>query len=127
MEIKGKITIFPERRQITLEDGTQKEIIQVKGTISNKVSGEDVYKNKSVLVKFSGKQFPEEKINQLKDTECYSLEVEKGFLGVEIYDTRHGERRDLSLIVLEGKLTGHKPVEKKPTTFNAPVDSDLPF
>ena len=125
MEIKGKITIFPERRQITLEDGTQKEIVQVKGTISNK-DGE-VYKNKSVLVKFSGKQFPEEKINQLKDTECYSLEVEKGFLGVEIYDTKHGERRDLSLIILEGKLTGHKPVEKRESPKEAPVDSDLPF
>jgi len=125
MEIKGKITIFPERRQITLEDGTQKEIVQVKGTISNK-DGE-AYKNKSVLVKFSGKQFPEEKLNQLKDTECYSLEVEKGFLGVEIYDTKHGERRDLSLIVLEGKLTGHKPVEKREFPKEAPVDSDLPF
>ena len=125
MEIKGKITIFPERRNITLEDGTQKEIVQVKGTISNK-DGE-AYKNKSVLVKFSGKQFPEDKINQLKDTECYSLEIEKGFLGVEIYDTKNGQRRDLSLIVLEGKLTGHKPVEKREFPVNAPVDSELPF
>lgn len=125
MELKGKITIFPERREITLEDGSKKEILVIKGTISNK-GEDDTYKNKSVLVKFAGKHFPEEKVNQLKTDECYSLEVESGFLGVEIYDTKQGQRRELSIVVLEGKLTGHKPVERKPVEV-APVDSDLPF
>lgn len=126
MDIKGKITIFPERRKITLEDKSEKEVVIIKGTISNKGEG-DSYKNKSVLVKFAGKHFPEEKINQLKDDECYSLEVESGFLGVEIYDTKHGERRDLSLVVLEGRLTGHKKVERKEPPVSAPLDSELPF
>lgn len=125
MDIKGKITIFPERREITLEDGSKKEVVLVRGTISNKGEGE-TYRNKSVLVKFAGKQFPEEKINLLKTDECYSLEVEKGFLGVEIYDTNRGEKRDISLVVLEGRLTGHKPVERKEIAV-APVDKDLPF
>ena len=125
MEIKGKITIFPERREITTEDGSKKEVVVVRGTISNKGEGE-TYKNKSVLVKFAGKNFPEEKINQLKCEECYSLEIEKGFLGVEIYDTKYGERRDISLVVLEGRLTGHKEVVRKEKEV-APVDSDLPF
>lgn len=125
MDIKGKITIFPERREITLEDGNKKEVLVIRGTISNKGEGE-TYKNKSVLVKFAGKQFPEEKLNQLKTDECYSLEIEKGFLGVEIYDTKYGEKRDLSLVVLEGRLTGHKVVERKEKPV-APVDNDLPF
>lgn len=123
MDIRGKITIFPERRKITLEDGSEQEVLTIKGTISNKEG--EVYKNKSVLVKFSGKHFPKEKLEQLKETECYSLDIEKGFLGVEIYDSKAGTRRDLSLVVLEGKLLGHKPVEKK--DFSKPVDDDLPF
>lgn len=124
MEIKGKITIFPEKKEITLEDGSKKVVTSIRGTISNK-DGES-YKNKSVLVKFAGKRFPEEKISALKDDECYQLEIESGFLGVEIYDTKYGEKRDLSLVVLEGKLLGHKPVERKEFP-QQPIDNDLPF
>lgn len=126
MEIKGKITIFPEARKIKLENGEEKTLIICKGTISNKTE-DGKYLNKSVLVKLASTKFPEEKVNLLKPEECYELNVESGFLSVESFKGKDGkERRDLSIVVLEGKLTGHKPVQKRPVEEQV-IDEDLPF
>lgn len=117
MEIKGKITIFPEAKEV---EGKTK--IFCRGTLSSK--GEDgKYINKSVSIRFAGKQFPEEKVNQLKTEECYSLEIEEGFLAVDSFVINGKERRELSIVVLSGKLKGHKPVAKREEV----VDEDLPF
>lgn len=124
MEIKGKITIFPEH--VTFEEnGEQKERVIIRSTISSKTEKGD-YINKSVAVKLAEKAFPKEKVNMLKDNECYQLEVESGFLGVDMYTNKKGEiRRDLVLVVTGGKLVGHKKYEKKIVT--EVVDEDLPF
>lgn len=123
MEIKGKIKIFPELKERENDKGEMESRIVVKGTISSKGKEEGSYINKSVVVRLAGKNFPEDKINKLDPEKCYSLDVYEGFLAVEAYQYKGGERRDLVLVVLDGKLLDSKPVERK----EAPVDSELPF
>ena len=122
MEIKGKIKIFPEVKERKNESGEVETYILCKGTISSK--GESGYVNKSVLVRFAGKQFPAEKVNKLNPDECYTLDIENGFIAVEKYVSHNQEKRDLVLVVLEGRLLDHRPVVRK----EAPtIDNDLPF
>ena len=119
MEIKGKITIFPESVKV----GEETKII-TRGTISSK-DQEGNYVNKSVKVKLSGDKFPQEKINKLSVDECYELEVQAGFLGVESWKKGDEDRREVCLVVTAGKLLGHKPVNRK--TPEEQVDANLPF
>ena len=121
MEIKGKIKIFPEVRETKTEEGEVSSRIICKGTISSKT--ESGYVNKSVMIRFAGKQFPAEKVNKLNPDECYTLEVESGFLAIESYMSHGNEKRDLVFVVMEGRLLDHRPVVRK----EAKVDNDLPF
>ena len=125
MELKGKITIFPELKERELEDGKTESFIACRGTISSKDKN-DNYVNKSVNVKFAGKQFPKEKVNMLSPDECYQLEIEEGFLGVNEYSNSKGTHKELEIVVLKGKLLSHKPVER-PVAEDKPVDANLPF
>lgn len=124
MELKGKITIFPELKEKENDKGEVESFILCKGTISSK-KGEE-YINKSVNVVFAGTNFPKEKVNKLDPSKCYSLEIEDGFLGVREINGSKGTRRELEIVVLKGKLTGSKEVvipEPKPEETN----DDLPF
>ena len=123
MELKGKITIFPELKEKENDKGEKEEFIVCRGTISSK-DGEK-YINKSVNVVFAGKNFPKEKVNKLDPNLCYSLEIEDGFLGVREITSRKETRRELEIIVLDGKLNGSKPVER-PVVEEKPA-GDLPF
>ena len=60
MEIKGQITIFPEKKTKALENGEAEEFIACRGTISSKNEAGE-YINKSVSVKFAGKDLTKEK------------------------------------------------------------------
>ena len=125
MELKGKITIFPELKERENDKGEVESFIVCRGTISSKSeSGE--YINKSVNVKFAGDKFPKAKVNQLDPEKCYSLEIEKGFLSVNEMTNAHGTRKELEIVVLEGKLTGSKVVER-PVVKEETKDGDLPF
>ena len=123
MELKGKITIFPELKERENDKGEKESFIVCRGTISSKK--ENGYVNKSVNVNFAGDNFPAEKINKLDPEKCYSLEIEKGFLAVREFETAVATRRELEIVVLEGKLTGSKVVER-PVKESAPA-GDLPF
>ena len=125
MEIKGKITIFPEQKERELEDGKVESFIVCRGTISSK-SESGAYVNKSVSVKFAGKNFPKEKVNKLNPEKCYKLDIQEGFLGVNEITNSHGTRRELEIVVLAGKLSDPKVVER-PAPEEKPVDDDLPF
>ena len=126
MELKGKITIFPELKDKEMEDGTIKQSIFCRGTISSKNQAGD-YVNKSVNVRFAGKEFPEEKINKLSPEEYYILDIKEGFLAVNAYESsKRGLVRELEIVVLAGKLVDHGKVERKPVE-EAPVDDGLPF
>ena len=124
MELKGKITIFPELKEKENDKGESESFIVCRGTISSK-DGEK-YINKSVNVVFGGKNFPKEKVNKLDPNKCYSLEITDGFLGVREISSPKGTRRELEIIVLDGKLTGSKEVER-PVVEEKPVDGNLPF
>lgn len=121
MDIKGKITIFPRKVEI---EGKVKTFFN--GTISTKVSeGENETRlNKSVDVVFSSKNFPEEKLNQLEESKCYSLRIDAGFLGVKEKVINGNKVRELYIVVTDGTLEGSKIVEKKPPL---PKNDDLPF
>lgn len=124
MELKGKITIFPELKEKENDKGEKEGFIVCRGTISSKVG--ESYINKSVNVVFAGKKFPKEKVNKLETNKCYSLEIIDGFLGVKEIVSANGTRRDLEIVVLDGKLTGSKEVVRKEVEVEAPSD-DLPF
>ena len=124
MELKGKITIFPELKERENDKGEVESFIVCRGTISSKK--EDGYVNKSVNVNFAGSNFPADKVNKLDPEKCYSLEIEKGFLAVREFQNSVGYHRELEIVVLEGKLTGFKPVERQAKPAN-PENSDLPF
>lgn len=121
MELKGTITIFPELKEGKNEKGETESFIACRGTISSK-NKEGVYVNKSVNVNFAGSNFPKEKIDKLDPSKCYSLDIEKGFLAVREFQNSVGFKRELEIVVLEGKLTKSKEVNR---VEKAP--SDLPF
>lgn len=124
MELKGKITIFPELKERENENGEKIPYILCRGTISSK--SENGYINKSVVVNFAGDNFPADKVNQLDPEKCYSLEIEKGFLAVREFETAVATRRELEIVVLAGKLTGSKKVER-PAKEEKVSSGDLPF
>lgn len=121
MELKGKITIFPEMKEGKNDKGESENYIVCRGTISSKSeSGE--YLNKSVNVRFAGSNFPKDKVNKLNPEKCYKLEIEEGFLSV----VQVKERRDLEIVVLKGKLSDPKLVNRV-APEEKPVDADIPF
>ena len=124
MELKGKITIFPELKERENDKGETESFIACRGTIASK-NDDGQYINKSVNVQFGGNNFPKEKVNLLDPEKCYSLEIEKGFLAVREFNSKAGMRRELEIVVLEGKLTGSKVVER-PVKQETP-SGDLPF
>ena len=120
MEIKGKITIFPERKT-----GKNGEFIICKGTISSKDKEKDVYYNKSVEVKFDKDRFPKEKLNALDPSKCYQLEVSNGYLVVDGYMKEGKLITSINLFVSEGKLVGTPKEVNRSEKEQA--NPDLPF
>ena len=107
MEIKGKITIFPERKH-----NEKGDFIVCRGTISSKTK-EGAYLNKSVDVLFDHEKFPREKVNSLDPDLCYQLEVEHGYLIVDGYEKEGKLLTTINLFVSEGKLVGEpKPIKR---------------
>ena len=115
MEIKGKITIFPEQRE-----NERGKFIIVKGTLSSKTQ-DGKYINKSVEVKFDKEKFPREKVNSLDPTKCYQLEVSAGYLIVDGYEKEGKMITSINLFVSEGKLVG------EPKEVNRVEKANLPF
>ena len=125
MDIKGKITIFPELKERETEKGVE-SFIAVRGTISTTKKDSGEYINKSVTIRFAGSNFPAEKVNKLSPEKCYKLDVEEGFLSVEEFPVARGTRRELVFVVLKGKLSDPKVVER-PVVEEKATDEDLPF
>ena len=115
MEIKGKITIFPEKKS-----NDRGEFIVCKGTLSSKTQ-DGKYINKSVEVKFDNKKFPKEKVNSLDPTKCYQLEVTSGYLVVDGYEKEGKMNTFINLYILDGKLVG------EPKDVNRVEKANLPF
>ena len=124
MEIKGKITIFPEMKERENDKGESESFIVCRGTISSKGENGE-YVNKSLSVIFAGANFPKDKVNKLNPEKCYKLDVEEGFLGVKEITAAHGSRKEIELVVLKGKLSDPKVVER-PAPKETGSD-DLPF
>lgn len=125
MELKGKITIFPELKERENDKGETESFIVCRGTISSKNENGE-YVNKSVSVKFAGSNFPKDKVNKLNPEKCYKLDIEDGFLSVAEITNSHGTRRELEIVVLKGKLSDPKLVER-PAPKEEAKDEDLPF
>ena len=125
MEIKGKITIFPELKEKENDKGQSESFIVCRGTISSK-SESGAYVNKSVSVVFAGSNFPREKVNKLNPEMCYKLDIEEGFLGVKEITNSSGTRRELEIVVLKAKLSDPKVVER-PVVEDKASNDDLPF
>ena len=115
MEIKGKITIFPEKKH-----NEKGDFIVCKGTISSK-DQDGKYLNKSVEVKFDKERFPREKVNALNPEMCYQLEVTSGYLVVDGYEKDGKQITFINLYVSDGKLVGEpKPVNRAEANPNLP-------
>lgn len=122
MDIKGKITLFPERKEGKNAEGKEESYIVIKGTISTKKQNGEGYLNKSVFIRLTGTNFPKEKVNQLDPAKCYDMEVEEGFLSVRVVKDSMHDRKELELVVLKGKLSNPRDVKK----VEAP-SANLPF
>ena len=121
MEVKGKITIFPELKEVKNDKGEVESFIACRGTISTKSEAGE-YLNKSVNIRFAGSNFPKDKVNKLNPEKCYKLEIEEGFLSVQ----QLKDRKDLEIVVLKGKLSDPKLVNRV-APEEKPADPDLPF
>ena len=119
MELKGKIKLFPEVKVGKNEKGEDESYIACRGTISSKAKEGEAYLNKSVSVRLVGSNFPKDKVNKLNPEKCYDLEIEEGFLSV----VQLKERRELEIVVLKGKISNPKAVNRPAPT----ADADIPF
>ena len=125
MELKGKIKLFPETKEGKNDKGEKETFIVCRGTLSSKSeSGE--YVNKSVSIRFAGSNFPKDKVNELNPEKCYDLEIEEGFLGVKEITNSNGSRKEIEIVVLKGKLSNPKEVNR-PEVKEEPKSDDLPF
>ena len=112
MKILGKTNIFIE--DVTTKNG------EIFHRYTTSISGKDKagnYENKSIDVRFAGKNFPAEKLAKLDATNYYVVDIVDGFISV-----RKGkdEKKYLELVVTDAKIIGHGPKAK-------PVQEDLPF
>ena len=116
MQISGKLILF-------VQDKKGKENVPFKTfstTISSKRNEE--YVNKSMEVRFNTENIPQEKLNKLSSSKCYTLEVEDGWLGVREYQTEDGDTRKVVYIYVD------KASVKESKPINTPSkNDDLPF
>ena len=125
MNLSGKITLFVEKRSIQVE-GKEKVVTDLSTNVSAKQK-DGTYINKRIKVKLASKKFPEEAVAKLNADECYTMEVFDGFHSVESWIGKNKkERREVIFAITDGKLTGHKKVEKKVVAVEV-KDDDLPF
>ena len=108
MILKGTITFFAEFKG----EGENKGII-AQTKIKRKWEGEEKELYKMIDIEFGKTNFPREKLLQLKENTCYTMEVEDGFLSLRRY-RRDGEDRWTLVPVIhvsKGKLTKATPVD----------------
>ena len=116
MQISGKLILF-------VQDKKDKENKPFK-TFSTSVSSRknEEYISKSLEVRFNTENIPQEKLNKLQSSKCYTLEVEDGWLGCREYQTEDGDsRKVIYLYVDKASVKDSKPIA------TSTKNDELPF
>lgn len=102
MILKGTITFFVQFKG----EGENKGII-AQTKIKRKWEGEEKELYKSIDLEFGKTNFPREKLLQLKENTCYTMEIEEGFISIRRYKKDGDERWTLVPVIhiTAGKLT----------------------
>ena len=144
MIFKGTITFFVDFRG---EGEKRRVIATTKITREWKDELETIKGVKTLDIEFEKANFPKEKLLQLKDNTCYTMEVEEGFLTLSRYKKDGADNYTFPLIlhVSKGRLTKATPVDvekrkkaleeaqarkgSKETANDSPmgISEDLPF
>lgn len=116
MQISGKLLIFVQDKK-----GKENQPFKTFSTTISSKRGEE-YINKSLEVRFNTENIPQEKLNKLVSTKCYTLEVEDGWLGCREYLNDQGEsRKVLYIYVDKASVKDSKEISK------SQQNDDLPF
>ncbi len=116
MKVSEKVILF-------VQDKKGKENIPFKTfstTISTKRNEE--YLNMSLEVRFNVENIPQEKLNKLSSSKCYTLDVEDGWLGVREYQVENGDKRRVMYLYIDKATIKEAKDIQKPAK-----DNDLPF
>ena len=121
MEITGKLIIFVE------DVKTEKTAFKKFSTTIASKDENGVYINKSLEVRFNKQNIPEESLNKLLSTKCYTLDVESAWLSVRKYtkviNDQEEDRKVIFLYVDKASVKAAKAIRKG----NPNKNDDLPF
>ncbi len=112
MKILGKTNIFIEDKE--------SKTGEIFHRYTTSISGKDKdgnFDNKSIDVRFVGKNFPAEKLAKLDAKNYYIVDIADGFISVK---KGKDEKKYFELVVTDAKIIGHGIKAK-------PVQEDLPF
>lgn len=116
MKLTGKFIIFVEDKQ------TDKGVIKVFSTSIGHKSEDGSYVNGTIGVRFGKTNFPNERLNKMEQSKCYTFDVTNGWLDVRGYTTKDGKAgREIFIHIEEAKPVESKEVVRKD------VRADLPF
>ena len=116
MQISGKLILFVQDKK-----GKENQPFKTFSTTISSRKNEE-YINKSLEVRFNTENIPQEKLNKLQSSKCYTLEVEDGWLSVREYQTDDGDtRRVIYLYVDKASVKDSKPIQ------SSTKNDELPF
>ena len=128
MNVSGKINVFVEKVETTA-DGQKKTITKLSTSIeSPKVEGEKrdrVYCD-VMFTKKAESEWPEARIDKLKDDVCYTLDLVDAFLSVRGWDSNGTRNKRIVIYVNAATPVSAKQFEKKAPLTKKESD-ELPF
>ena len=131
VNISGKINVFVEHKEITDKDNNKKSVVILSTSIEQAKDKKNPDAKRARIycdVSFTSKatDWPQSRLDKLKDDHCYTIDILDGFLGVRSWDYDGKQQKRLVLFVNDAKAVTAKQFERK-----APVtkeeSEELPF
>lgn len=115
MNINGHISLFVEKR---------KDKTFFVGSICKK-NEDETRVNKSIDIYFSKDAVARESLAKLEEGFCYTLDVAEGFISVDVWQTKEGEKRTKFVLqILKCSLLKKTEIKNKVSNDK---QKDLPF
>ena len=107
MELTGKTYLFVEK--VDYQGG---KFNRYSTTISHK-NEDGTYINTSLEVKFTKEFLTPDKEANLKDTECYEMDIKKSWLDTAVYQDKEGKNKHkIFLKISDAKILSVKKIDK---------------
>lgn len=136
VNITGKINVFVERKEITDKDKNKKSIVILSTSIEQAKDKKNPDAKRARIycdVSFTSKatDWPQSRLDKLKEDHCYTIDILDGFLGVRAWDYNGEQNKRLVIFVNDAKAVAAKQFERKKPVANQNdidvTDDDLPF